>query len=130
MPRDSEHPERPAPSDYAFLEGRILRIESEQKSIRRVHEGLSEQVESLTQSLRRLREENERGDSWRETTDVRNRRRVEIDSLRARARDADDAETQLHLEKAGAWRRLALLAPALGALLYGLAELVRSFVHH
>lgn len=130
MPRDSENPERPAPSDYAFLEGRILRVESEQKSIRRVHEGLSEQVESLTQSLRRLREENERGDSWRETTDVRNRRRVEIDSLRARARDADDAETQLQLEKAGAWRRLALLAPALGAVLYGLAELIRSLVHH
>lgn len=107
-----------------------MRVESEQRAIRKIHGELSEQVERLTQSLQRLREENERGDSWRETTDIRDQRRVEIESLRARARDADDAETQLQREKANAVRRLALLAPSLAALLYGLAELVRSFVHH
>jgi predicted RNase H-like nuclease (RuvC/YqgF family) len=125
MPRDEVHP-----SDYAFLEGRILRIESEQKTLRRIHEGMTEQIESLTQALRRLREENSHWEPWRETTDVRNMRRVELESLRARAKDADEAENSLARAKGEMVRKIAWLAPALGTLLYALSELIRSFIHH
>jgi hypothetical protein len=119
-----------ASSDYAFLEGRLLRVESEQKAIRRIHGELADQVERLTDAIRRFREENDRGDPWRETTDVRNQRRVEIESLRARAKDAEVAETQLEKEKVLFLRRLAILVPSLAALIYAVAEVVRGFVAH
>jgi len=125
-----------APSDYAYLEGRLLRLESEntrlareQTAIRRIHDHLSEQVEGLTQELRRFREDRG-GDPWRENTEVRNQRRVEMESLRARARDADEAESLLAREKALFYRRLGILVPSLAALLYGLVELVKGLVHH
>jgi len=127
MPRDDDDAPR---SDYAFLEGRLLRVESEQKLIRRIHGELAEEVERLNQAVSRLRKSNDEIDPWRETTDIRNQRRVELESLRARARDAEEAETALAREKGAFLRRLAIVAPAIGTLLYALAELVRSLVHH
>jgi hypothetical protein len=129
MPRNTED-EQDFPRDFAFLEGRILRLEAEQKSIRRVHGELATEVERLNVALRQLREENDSIDPWRETTDIRNQRRAELDSLRVRAREADLAEIHLKNEKAVFLRRLAVLAPSLAAVLYGLAELVKSLIHH
>ena len=103
--------------------------ESEQKAIRRIHGELAQEVERLNQALVRLRQGNDQIDPWRETTDIRNQRRQELESLRARARDADEAETMLAQEKGAFFRKLAIVAPAIGTLLYALSELVRSFVH-
>lgn len=121
---------REAPSDYAYLEGRVLRLESEQRAIRRIHDHLAEQVEALTIELRKFREDREDLEPWRETTDVRNQRRAELESLRARARDADDAEIELQHVRSRFFRQLALLVPAGATLLYALAELVKGLVHH
>jgi hypothetical protein len=118
------------PSDYAFLEGRILRVESEQRAIRRIHGELTEEVEKLTLAVRNLREEGAHLEPWRETTDVRNMRRVEMESLRSRARDAENAETALVEQKTRFTRQLVLLVPAFGAVLYAVAEVIRSFLHH
>ena len=115
-------------SDYAFLEGRILRLESEQRAIRRVHGQLADEVEKLTQALKRLRDENE-NHPWRETTDVRNMRR-DFDSLRVRAKDADRAERELTNQKARFIKQMVLLVPSFGTILFALAELIRSFLQH
>ena len=119
-------------SDYAFLEGRILRLESEQKAIRRVHGELANEIEKLNAAVKSLREENEKihDNPWRETTDIRNYRRQELDSLRVRARDAERAEVELASQKARFVKQLALLVPAFGTVLYAISELVRSFVTH
>jgi len=117
-------------SDYAFLEGRLLRVESEQKAIRRIHGELAQEVERLNQAVGRMRQGNDEIDPWRETTDIRNQRRLEMDSLRARARDAEAAEVELATVRAKFWRQLAVVAPAGAAVLYAIAELVRSLAHH
>ncbi len=127
MPRDPDDVER---SDLAYLEGRLLRVESEQKAIRRIHGELSEEVERLNQAVSRLRKGNDEIDPWRETTDVRRQRTIEMESLRARAREADEAQILLEREKGAFLRKLAIIAPAIGTLLYALAEFIRSFVHH
>jgi chromosome segregation ATPase len=114
-----------------YLEGRLMRLESEQKALRRIHGQLSTEIERLNQQVQQLRAENDRGiDPWHETTDVRNQRRAELDSLRARARNADQAEMDLILQKARFTKQLVLLVPTFSALLVTLIELIRSLVHH
>lgn len=115
-------------SDYAFLEGRILRLESEQRAIRRVHGQLADEIEKLTKSVERLRDENEKN-LWNEPTDVRNLRRRELDSLRVRAQDAERAEIELTRLKSKFIKQLILLVPTFGALLFTLVELIRTFLH-
>lgn len=129
--------------DDAYLEGRILRlendqrkydsrlnkIENEQKAIRHVHGELADEIEKLNATLRRLREENE-NNPWRENTEVRNHRREELDSLRVRAKDAERAEVELLNQRAKFTRQLVLLVPSFGAVLYALAELIRGLLVH
>jgi chromosome segregation ATPase len=118
-------------SDYAFLEGRLLRVESEQKSIRRIHGQLADEVERLAISVRKLSEARSHfEDPYRETTDVRNQRRVELESLRVRAKDAERAEIELMQQRTKFTKQLVLLVPAFGAALYAIAEFIRSFAHH
>jgi len=106
----------------------VQRLENEQRAIRRVHGRLADEIEKLTQSLARLREENEK-DPWHENTDVRNLR-GQVNSLRVRAEDAEKAEVELMNQKARFTKQLVLLVPSFGAVLYAVAELIRSFLHH
>lgn len=121
----------PDQDSIEFWRGKLLALESEQKAIRRIHGELADELERLGRNVRDLRQDisnlEERANPWRENTEVRNQRRAELESLRVQA---ENAEVLANAERGKRRQQLAIVAPAIGALLYALAELVRSFVHH
>lgn len=81
-----------------------------------------------TELIDEFRYVRDRVDQWQETTEVKNLRRAELERLRARAQEADDADVRLVSMQAKARRNVMLLTPAFAALLYAFAELVKGLV--
>jgi hypothetical protein len=108
--------------DPDFLRGVVFRHDAQIKQHREDFFVLVERVRrELIDEMRGIKRSLERQDPWQETTAVR--------QLRTRANAADLAELELHRQRRRS-RWLALLSPALAALLYAIAELVRSHVPH
>ncbi len=107
--------------DPEFLRGVVYRHDAD---IRRNKEdllqyltGMRDELLDEIRELRRSLESKGHINPWDENTQARNLRRAELDSLRADAKRAEKLR-----------RKWAVLSPAIAALLFALAELVRSLV--
>ena len=120
--------------ELAELRGRVIRIDSDVERLKGRYSDLFDTLEGMRGELigeiRGLKDRFDAVTNWEETTEVRQRRRHELERVRLRAEEADLLESRLVSTARHVRRSVPVWSTAVGALLYALAELVRSLVHH
>jgi uncharacterized coiled-coil DUF342 family protein len=116
--------------DADWIRGRVMALTAEVERLKQRDRDLRELIRGTRDELvEQIRSIKDGLDDWRETTEVKALRRAELERLRARADDADQAEYKVQSIRAKARRNVTLLAPAIAGALYALAELAKYLVH-